>query len=134
MILLNRLENLLRILKLIILEIGSITSLSPSSLMSSLGEDFNELCITVWHSINFVDGRTRLIPYRDLFKIRELIVALMGSSSYFLTRPIASGAWGATRLEVSNCSSKVFKLPLKLIVGYPSFSLEINDQDNLHLA
>ena len=46
--------------------------------MSKLGEDFDELRITVWHSINLVDGRTRLIPYRDLFKIRELIVALIG--------------------------------------------------------
>ena len=50
--------------------------------MAQLGEDFNELRITVWHSINFVDGKTRLIPYRDLFKIRELIVALMGYGQF----------------------------------------------------
>ena len=84
MILLNRLENLLRILKLIITGDWFHNS-AQTALMSKLGEDFNELRITVWHSINFVDGRTRLIPCRDLFKIRELIVALMGSSSHFLT-------------------------------------------------
>ena len=31
--------------------------------------------------MNLVDGRTRLMPYLDLFNMRELKVALIGSSS-----------------------------------------------------
>ena len=56
MILLNRTENLLCVLKLIILEIGTVGSLSPDNLASKLG-DFNVFLITVWLAIKLLDGR-----------------------------------------------------------------------------
>ena len=52
--------------------------------MSLLGEDFNVFRIVVWHCMNLIDGRIRLIPYFDLLIIRLLKVALMGSSSHCL--------------------------------------------------
>ena len=53
-----------------------------SPLISLFGEDFNVSRIVVWHCMNLIDRRTRLIPYFDLLIIRLPKVALMGSSSH----------------------------------------------------
>ena len=52
--------------------------------ISWLVDDFKAFLIVAWHCTNFVEGRTRLIPYLDLFIIKLLRVALMGSSSHRL--------------------------------------------------
>ena len=52
--------------------------------MSGFGEDFNAFRIIVWHSTNLTDGRIRFIPYLDVFKIKELKVALIGKSSHLI--------------------------------------------------
>ena len=44
--------------------------------MSLLGEDFNVFRIVVWHCMNLIDGRIRLIPYFDLLIIRLLKLLL----------------------------------------------------------
>ena len=53
--------------------------------MSGFDEDFKELCIIVWHSIYFTEGRIRFMPYIDVFRIEELKVAHIGHSSHCLT-------------------------------------------------
>ena len=51
--------------------------------MSGLGENFKAFRIIAWHSINLIDGRIRFIPYLDVFKIKELKVALIAESHAF---------------------------------------------------
>ena len=53
--------------------------------MSRLGEDFKAVHILVWHSINFIEGRIRFMPYQDIFEIKELKVEHIGNFSHCLT-------------------------------------------------
>ena len=53
--------------------------------MSGFGEDFKFFRIIIWHSVDLTDGRIRLMPNIDGFKMK-LIVALIGNSSHCLTK------------------------------------------------
>ena len=55
--------------------------------MLGFGEDFKVFRIIVWHSINFTEGRIRLMPYLDVFKIKELKVDHIGFSSHYFINP-----------------------------------------------
>ena len=95
--------------------------------MSKLGEDFNELRITVWHSINYVDGRKRLIPYRDLFKIRELIVHLWAVRTTF-SQPVTmlsklSITQILLRSEIVKCQDSLDRTNRVIIVIITTLSL-----------
>ena len=50
--------------------------------MSLFGDDLRAFCITVWHSINFVDGRVKPKPHFVFGTTRVLRVELIGSSSH----------------------------------------------------
>ena len=53
--------------------------LAQTDLMSEFSEDFKAFAVTFWHSVNLTDGKIRLMPYVDVFKIivnRELLVEI----------------------------------------------------------
>ena len=52
--------------------------------MPRFGEDFKAFRIIAWLTVHLNDGRIRLMPYLDVFNIKELNVARIGNSSHCL--------------------------------------------------